>query len=120
MSTIAFDSLYVDETLITSSGINGILVNKNISYTTPFLALSAMNPQTLVSVGSVSAVVTGLQSQITTLQAQIAALQSLINNIPGATQNVNIVPGSMENQYYLRASVGNNQFNILSTMFTPE
>jgi hypothetical protein len=112
MSTITFEQFYLDETLFTSNGINGVEVNNNIAYTQAVIPLNNMNPQVLVPAGAVLAAINSLQSQITSLQNQV-------NNIPTATQNVNIIPGSEPNQYYLSAQVGTEQFNILSTIFTP-
>jgi hypothetical protein len=110
MSTICFDKFYLDQTLLNTSGVNGIIVNNNISYTQSLIPLINMNPQTLVPAGTVLTAINALQTQITNLQNQL-------NNIPTSQQNVNIVPGNVENQYYLRANLGNEQFNILTTTF---
>lgn len=112
MSTIAFDQFYLDQTLFSSNGINGVGVNNNISYVQQFIPLANMNPQVLVPAGAILSVINDLQAQINNLQNQI-------NNIPTASQNVNVVPGLEENQYYLRANVGTDQFNILTTTFIP-
>lgn len=107
MSTIAFDQLYIDATLLSGAGVNGVTSNNIISYTQPIVPLASMNPQTLVPAGAVLTALNTLQTQITNLQNQV-------DNIPAATQNVNIIPAAEPDQFYLRANYNNLQFNILT------
>lgn len=114
MSIIAFDQFYLDATLFSSNGSNGVFIDNYLTYN-PSVAIPPLANYAngvLVPAGAVITAVTNLQTQINSLQTQI-------NNIPIATQNVNIVPAPLPNQFYLRGMYNTQPINIMTFVYDP-